>query len=142
MCIRDRGWTGQCAIVRWPEEVVRIMNVREEKKGGPLTEVIYATLDGRVYFLDLYDGQATRPAINIGAPIKGSVTVDPRGYPLLYVGQGIDVYKRQSRLRGRGRRARLRRQALRPHAHRSAQKPQYLHLDDRAGAAGDLFASL
>ena len=83
------GWTGQCAIVRWPEEVVRIMNVREEKKGGPLTEVIYATLDGRVYFLDLYDGQATRPAINIGAPIKGSVTVDPRGYPLLYVGQGI-----------------------------------------------------
>ena len=83
------GWTGQCAIVRWPEEGVRIMNVREEKKGGPLTEVIYATLDGRVYFLDLYDGQATRPAINIGAPIKGSVTVDPRGYPLLYVGQGI-----------------------------------------------------
>ena len=83
------GWTGQCSIVRWPEEVVRIMNVREEKKGGPLTEVIYATLDGRVYFLDLYDGQATRPAINIGAPIKGSVTVDPRGYPLLYVGQGI-----------------------------------------------------
>ena len=83
------GWTGQCAIVRWPEEVVRIMNVREDKKGGPLTEVIYATLDGRVYFLDLYDGQATRPAINIGAPIKGSVTVDPRGYPLLYVGQGI-----------------------------------------------------
>ena len=83
------GWTGQCAIVRWPEEVVRIMNVRGEKKGGPLTEVIYATLDGRVYFLDLYDGQATRPATNIGAPIKGSVTVDPRGYPLLYVGQGI-----------------------------------------------------
>ena len=83
------GWTGQCAIVRWPEETVRIMNVREEKQGGPLTEVIYATLDGRIYFLDLYDGQATRPAINIGAPIKGSVTVDPRGYPLLYVGQGI-----------------------------------------------------
>ena len=83
------GWTGQCAIVRWPEETVRIMNVREEKQGGPLTEVIYATLDGRIYFLDLYDGQATRPAINVGAPIKGSVTVDPRGYPLLYVGQGI-----------------------------------------------------
>ena len=83
------GWTGQCAIVRWPEEVVRTMNVREEKQGGPLTEVIYATLDGRIYFLDLYDGQATRPAINVGAPIKGSVTVDPRGYPLLYVGQGI-----------------------------------------------------
>ena len=79
------GWTGQCAIVRWPEETVRVMNVREEKQGGPLTEVIYATLDGRIYFLDLYDGQATRPAINVGAPIKGSVTVDPRGYPLLYV---------------------------------------------------------
>ncbi|HIQ81583.1 MAG TPA: PQQ-binding-like beta-propeller repeat protein [Candidatus Pullichristensenella stercorigallinarum] len=83
------GWTGQCAIVHWPEETVRIMNIREEKQGGDLTEVIYATLDGRIYFLDLEDGQATRAPINVGAPIKGSVTVDPRGYPLLYVGQGI-----------------------------------------------------
>lgn len=85
------GWTGQCAIVRWPEETVRIMNINDDKKaGGALTEVIYAALDGKIYFLDLEDGQPTREAIDVGAPIKGSVTVDPRGYPLLYCGQGID----------------------------------------------------
>ena len=83
------GWTGQCAIVRWPEETVRVMNIRQEKQGGALTEVIYAALDGKIYFLDLADGQATRAPIDVGAPIKGSVAVDPRGYPLLYVGQGI-----------------------------------------------------
>lgn len=85
------GWTGQCSIVRWPAETVQIMNIYEEKKTKDgLTEVIYATLDGHIYFLDLDDGTPTRDAINIGAPIKGSLTIDPRGYPLLYCGQGID----------------------------------------------------
>lgn len=84
------GWTGQCSIVRWPEETRRIMNLYPEKKAkNGLTEVIYATLDGHIYFLDLDDGSATRDAINVGAPIKGSLSVDPRGYPLLYCGQGI-----------------------------------------------------
>jgi len=90
------GWTGQCAIVRWPEETVRIMNIRPEKKRGALTEVIYATLDGNIYFLDLEDGEYTRDPIAVGAPIKGSVTVDPRGYPLLYCGQGIDKVRGKS----------------------------------------------
>jgi outer membrane protein assembly factor BamB len=85
------GWTGQCAIVRWPAQTVRIMNVYEEKKQkSDLIEVIYATLDGKIYFLDLEDGSATRDPIVVGAPIKGSLSVDPRGYPLLYCGQGID----------------------------------------------------
>ena len=34
-------------------------------------------------------GKPTRPPINTGNPIKGSVSLDPRGYPLLFVGQGI-----------------------------------------------------
>jgi outer membrane protein assembly factor BamB len=67
------------------------MNILPEKKQKPdLKEVIYGTLDGKIYFLDLDNGQPTRSPINLGAPIKGSVTVDPRGYPLLYSGQGID----------------------------------------------------
>ena len=67
------------------------MNINEEKKAKDgLVEVIYATLDGKIYFFDLEDGEKTREPIKIGAPIKGSVTIDPRGYPLLYVGQGID----------------------------------------------------
>jgi outer membrane protein assembly factor BamB len=84
------GWTGQCAIVRWPEETKRVMNLYPDKKAKEdLVEVIYATLDGHIYFLDLDDGSATRDPINVGAPIKGSLSVDPRGYPLLYCGQGI-----------------------------------------------------
>jgi len=86
------GWTGQAAVVRWPDETRKAMRLYKEKKDKPgLTEVIYAALDGKIRFLDLEDGSATRPPIDIGAPIKGSVTVDPRGYPLLYCGQGIDT---------------------------------------------------
>ena len=77
------GWTGQGSIVRWPADLRAKMNiVRAKKEKDGLTEVIYATLDGHSYFLDLDDGQETRSAINIGAPIKGSLTVDPRGVPL------------------------------------------------------------
>lgn len=85
------GWTGQCAIVRWPAETAAIMNIYDDKKQkDDLTEVIYAALDGKIYFLDLDDGSRTRDPISVGAPIKGSLSVDPRGYPLLYCGQGID----------------------------------------------------
>ena len=84
------GWTGQASAVRWPKEVREIMNIYEDKKAKEdLVEVIYATLDGRIYFFDLEDGEYTRDPIRVGAPIKGSVSVDPRGYPLLYCGQGI-----------------------------------------------------
>ena len=85
------GWNGQPAIVQWDKSVIKDMNIKAEKKNKEgLKEVIYATLDGNVYFLDLEDGRETRNKLTIGAPVKGSVTVDPRGIPILYVGQGID----------------------------------------------------
>ncbi len=91
------GWTGQPAIVRWTDSVRSQMNLNEAKKDkAGLCEVIYATLDGKIYFLDLEDGKATRSPIKLGAPIKGSVSVDPRGWPLLYTGQGIDTVKGKS----------------------------------------------
>ena len=84
------GWTGQASVVRWPADLRSRMNInRAKREKDGLTEVFYATLDGHIYFLDLDDGQETRKAINIGAPIKGSLAVDPRGMPLLYCGQGI-----------------------------------------------------
>lgn len=84
------GWNGQPAIVRWDESLKNKMNFFPAKKvKKDLKEIIYATLDGKIYFLDLDDGKATRPPINVGYPHKGSVAVDPRGYPLLYAGQGI-----------------------------------------------------
>ncbi len=84
------GWTGQPAIVKWPKEIRGMMNLNEEKKAvSALKEVILASQDGKIYFLDLTDGKPTRDPINVGFPLKGSVSVDPRGMPMLSVGQGI-----------------------------------------------------
>lgn len=84
------GWNGQPCVVRWSDEQRAVMNLYPEKKAKRgLVEVVYAALDGKIRFLDLEDGTPTRDPIDIGDPIKGSVAVDPRGYPLLYVGQGI-----------------------------------------------------
>ncbi len=85
------GWTGQPLIVKWPEETKRIMNLYDSAKNNPdLVEVIYATMDGHIYFLDLYTGEETRDPINVGYPFKGAGALDPRGYPLMYVGSGDD----------------------------------------------------
>ncbi|NLY18671.1 MAG: PQQ-binding-like beta-propeller repeat protein [Clostridiaceae bacterium] len=87
------GWTGQPLIVRWPEEVRKVMNLNQEFKNKDFVEVIQAALDGNIYFLDLETGKPTRPHITTGFPIKGSPFVDPRGYPLLYSGMGINELK-------------------------------------------------
>lgn len=84
------GWTGQPAIVKWDPEVLQAMSVKEKFRHKPdFTEIIYGSLDGHVYFLELETGEETRNPIHVGNPIKGSVSVDSRGYPLLYVGEGI-----------------------------------------------------
>ena len=84
------GWTGQPLIVQWDEETKQIMNLYESKKNKEgLVEIIYATLDGHIYFYDLEDGSYTRDPINMGMNFKGAGALDPRGYPLLYVGSGI-----------------------------------------------------
>ena len=83
------GWTGQPLIVQWDAETRQIMNLYPHKKEkADLTEVIYATLDGHIYFLDLEDGSYTRDPMNVGLCFKGSGALDPRGYPILYVGAG------------------------------------------------------
>jgi outer membrane protein assembly factor BamB len=84
------GWTGQPLVVKWPDSTRVKMNLYPAAKANKnLTEVIIGSLDGKIYFIDLESGKATRPAINIQNPIKGTLSVDPRGWPLLYAGQGI-----------------------------------------------------
>ncbi len=83
------GWTGQPTLVRWDDATRQIMNLYPEKKAKQgLVEVIYATMDGHIYFLDLEDGSKTRDAISLGFPFKGAGSLDPRGIPLFYVGAG------------------------------------------------------
>jgi outer membrane protein assembly factor BamB len=65
------GWTGQPAVWVRPDGV---------------TEVVFGAYDKAVHFLDAETGRPTRPRFEVGDLIKGSVTIDPDGYPLLYFG--------------------------------------------------------
>jgi len=83
------GWTGQPLMVQWDQDTKNVMNMFPDKKAKEgLVEVIYATLDGYIYFYDLDDGKYTRNPINVGMNFKGAGALDPRGYPLMYVGSG------------------------------------------------------
>ena len=58
------------------------------KDQDELVEVVYAAMDGYVYFNELETGKKTRNNLFLGFTFKGSGSLDPRGYPLLYVGAG------------------------------------------------------
>lgn len=84
------GWTGQPLCVQWDEETKAIMNLYDEKKTKDgLVEVIATTLDGYIYFYDMDDGSYTRDPLWIGMGFKGTASLDPRGYPILYAGSGL-----------------------------------------------------
>ena len=83
------GWTGQALVVRWDAGTKAIMNMFDSAKAKDgLIEVIYATMDGNIYFYDMETGEPTRNKIVMGVPFKGAGSIDPRGIPVLYVGQG------------------------------------------------------
>ena len=85
------GWTGQPLMEKWSKEVKQSMNMYDwAKEKDDLVEVIYACMDGYVYFLDLETGEATREPLYLGFTFKGAGALDPRGYPILYVGAGYD----------------------------------------------------
>lgn len=85
------GWTGQPLVVKWDQETKQIMNLYEEKKAkADLVEVICTTLDGYIYFLDLEDGSYTRDPMYLGMSVKGTGALDPRGYPLMFAGSGLN----------------------------------------------------
>jgi outer membrane protein assembly factor BamB len=65
------GWTGQPVVWERPDGV---------------TEVIFGAYDKSVHFVDAATGEDTRPPFPTGDIIKGSVTLDPDGFPLLYTG--------------------------------------------------------
>lgn len=65
------GWTGQPVVY--------------ERADG-VTEVIFGAYDRKVHFLDGSTGLPTRTPFVTGDLIKGSVALDPDGFPLLYFG--------------------------------------------------------
>jgi outer membrane protein assembly factor BamB len=71
------GWTGQPAVF--------------ERDGR--TWVVFGAYDGAVHFLDADTGEDILPPFQTGDIIKGSVTVDPDGYPLVYTGSRDNYYR-------------------------------------------------
>jgi len=93
------GWTGQPLIVKWPKEKRAIMTNMHEwaREKEELVEVIYATMDGNIYFVELETGSRTRDDLFIGYTFKGAGSLDPRGYPILYVGAGYHSHRGNAR---------------------------------------------
>ncbi len=85
------GWTGQPLLRRWSRETKAHMNMYDwAKEDDSLVEVIYACMDGYIYFLDMKTGEKTRDSLWLGFTFKGAGALDPRGYPIMYVGAGYD----------------------------------------------------
>lgn len=64
------GWTGQPLVVE-----------REDRRW-----VIFGGYDGNIHFMDAVTGARILPDVETGDLIKGTPTVDPEGYPLVYTG--------------------------------------------------------
>jgi hypothetical protein len=64
------GWTGQPAVF--------------ERDGR--TWVVFGAYDRAIHFVDAATGQDIIPPFPTGDIIKGSVTIDPQGYPIVYSG--------------------------------------------------------
>ena len=82
-------WTGQPLVVTWEGQTLKTLGVREEFKAkDSLNEVILCGADGNIYFYELETGSRTREPIAVNVPLFGTPTLDPRGIPMLYIGQG------------------------------------------------------
>ncbi len=86
------GYGTQPLIVKWYKNIRELMNVNDEAKAtSAMKEVIYPSNDGRIYFFNLDTQTYSREPINVGFPMQATASVNPYGYPLLYVGQTEDV---------------------------------------------------
>ncbi len=65
------GWTGQPLV--------------HEREDG-ITELIFGAYDKKIHFLNADTGEELRPSYDMGDIIKGTITLDPDGFPLLYAG--------------------------------------------------------
>lgn len=71
------GWTGQPAVF--------------EREGR--TWVVFGSYDRAVHFMDAETGEDILPPFPTGDIIKGSVTMDPDGYPILYTGSRDSYFR-------------------------------------------------
>lgn len=71
------GWTGQPLIVERPDR----------------RWAIFGGYDGHIHFIDALSGQRILPDFETGDIIKGTPTMDPDGFPLVYTGSRDDYLR-------------------------------------------------
>lgn len=71
------GWTGQPLIAE-----------REDRRWA-----IFGGYDGNIHFMDAITGERILPDVETGDIIKGTPTLDPDGYPLVYSGSRDDLLR-------------------------------------------------
>lgn len=71
------GWTGQPVVA---------------ERGGQ-TQVMFGAYDRAVHFLDAETGRGILRDLPTGDLVKGSVSLDPDGYPLLYTGSRDNFFR-------------------------------------------------
>ena len=86
------GYGSQPVIVKWYKNIREMMNITDESRTtSAMKEVIFASEDGNIYFFDLDKQLYSRNKISIGLPMRATASINPYGYPLLYVGQTADT---------------------------------------------------
>lgn len=82
------SWANQPVIEQWARRVRQDMDLLAGKNDKTaLKEVIAASLDGNIYFLDLEDGSKTREPIELGYPMRSTPSLSTLAYPQMSVGQ-------------------------------------------------------
>ncbi len=71
------GWTGQPSVF--------------ERDGRRW--VVFGSYAAKVHFLDAYTGERILPDFPVGDIIKGSVTIDPDGFPIVYTGSRDNYFR-------------------------------------------------
>ena len=85
------GWTGQPLYISWPDSLQQSFAERSPGLTPAFSneEVIVGSLAGYIYFIDYQTGKASREAINVHNPVKGTPSLDPSLNGNLYIGHGV-----------------------------------------------------
>lgn len=91
-----RMWNVQPLIVQWHDTFRKLMKMADDKANKSLLkEVIFASNDGKVYFIDLEDGSVSREKITLRDPplsMMATPSLYPSGIPMLFFGTGDPAY--------------------------------------------------
>lgn len=85
------GWTGQPLYASWPDSLVERFRqmtdtVTEDFKSQ---EIMFASLCGKLYFVDFQTGKESRKPFNTQNVLKGTPSLNPFLNGHLYVGHGV-----------------------------------------------------